>query len=459
MFAWSSPFEKAFKITQIVLGGIFLVSLSTTGLGVPLGPLLLFSVFAFLMHFVQVDISVADSQKTYFFWDVVFYAVVFLLYPMAAVACIIFASGFAYELWRVCQARFIRGRTINRDAVLYNFANPFVNVLYVPFVVATYRSISNGEGLLEGPHNLLALGASVGVFLLVATSIDTLYSVVRGDYDLKQLGRLWKSTYASILLHLAMLAPLGIVLAKLYMHGSMACFLVAIPVVVAQQAIKARRDVLRDTEVVIEAMVGVLEERDQYTFGHSERVSMFAQAIAEEMGLSEPQIQQVRLAGRIHDIGKIDVPDAVLRKPGSLNPEELVKMKSHTDRNYWYLGKYTRLGRHIPFELAAYHHERYDGNGYILGLKGEEIPLGSRIISVADTYDAMTSDRPYRKGLPTEEAMRRLQDAAGTQLDPNVVAAFVRLHLKGNIDTLNHGWKAREKERTAPGSLANQSPN
>ncbi|HEY4001246.1 MAG TPA: HD-GYP domain-containing protein [Candidatus Xenobia bacterium] len=440
--------EKSVKIGEVLLGAILLVVLTAHGLGRPTDwtPLVILAVITWALHYVHVDISLGDLQRMYFFWDVAFYASVFMGYSMGSVAWIIFSASLWYEVLRLGNA-LRRGRRINSDAVLSNFAYPFVNVIYVPFVVHTYQMLTQGEGLLEGQHNVLALLAAVGVFLVLATLTDTLHSLIKREREMSGILSLWRTSYANILLHLAMLAPLGVVFAILFQKHSPVFLLLGIPVVVVQQSVKARRDVLRDTEVVIEVMVGVLEERDQYTFGHSERVSVFSEAIAVEMGLSDGEVEQVRKAGRIHDIGKIDVPDAVLRKPGGLDAEELVKMRSHTERNYWYLGKYISLGRHIPFELAAYHHERYDGHGYILGLKGDEIPLGSRIISVADTYDAMTSDRPYRKGLPEDEAMRRLREAAGTQLDPDVVAAFIRLHQAGRIATINRGFKQREPQQ------------
>ncbi|MHB2016923.1 MAG: HD-GYP domain-containing protein [Candidatus Xenobia bacterium] len=437
-------------MSTLVMGGALVLAWLTMHRTQPVewGFLLPFTAAALYLYTVRVN---TGADRDYFFWDVVFFAAVFLARPAVDVAWVLFGAGLLYELYRLGHAIVVLKRSIAFDKVLSNFSNPFLNVLYVPVVVWTHAAVSAGEPLLGGLRNLAAMLAVVAVFLSMATLVDAAYRLVRRELPATFISRIWRHTYAEIVLHLSMLAPLGIVLALLYTHGSWMTLLLVVPVLVVKQAVQARRDVLRDTEVVIEALVGVLEERDQYTYGHSERVSLFAEAIAEEMGLQEEQVSQIRKAGRIHDIGKIDVPDAVLRKPGHLDCHEQVTMRSHTDRNYWYLGKYTRLGRHIPFEMAAYHHERYDGQGYILGLSGEQIPLGSRIISVADTWDAMTSDRPYRKGLPTTEARARLESAAGTQLDPKVVSAMVRLCQNGRIDAINRAWKSRVRQEVKAG--------
>jgi HD-GYP domain-containing protein (c-di-GMP phosphodiesterase class II) len=181
----------------------------------------------------------------------------------------------------------------------------------------------------------------------------------------------------------------------------------------------------------VEVLADAVETRDPYTGGHVSRVAAYSLAIARELGWSERQLGQLHMAAALHDVGKIGVPDAVLRKQGPLDAEELPVMRSHTN-----LG--ARLLDGVPFltpalECALSHQEFYDGKGYPRGLAGEAIGPDARVVAIADTFDAMTTTRPYRKGLPMEVAVAEIQKCAGTQFDPVMVAAFMRAVEKGAI--------------------------
>jgi putative nucleotidyltransferase with HDIG domain len=170
------------------------------------------------------------------------------------------------------------------------------------------------------------------------------------------------------------------------------------------------------------ALVATLDARDQYTAGHSAAVAIYARDIARRMGLAEDQQELVHLCGLVHDIGKIGLPAGLLEKPGPLTLEERRQMEQHSE-----IGE--RILRNVDdyseiADIVRSHHERIDGMGYPDGTRGEEIPLLARIIGVADAYDAMTSDRPYREALPSRVARMRLAQAVGTQFDTGVVAAF-----------------------------------
>jgi HD-GYP domain-containing protein (c-di-GMP phosphodiesterase class II) len=176
---------------------------------------------------------------------------------------------------------------------------------------------------------------------------------------------------------------------------------------------------------VICAFNQLLDLKDLNTGVHSTRLAEWAIHVASELGLEEHELVNIEAAALLHDIGKIGVPDAILNKPAKLTAEEYDLMKRHPEYGWAVL-------RQIPtFEMASlltlHHHERYDGKGYPGGLKGEEIPAGSRIVAVIDAFDAMVSSRPYRQGLPFEEAARRLTEAAGTQFDATVVRIFLPL--------------------------------
>jgi diguanylate cyclase (GGDEF)-like protein len=174
---------------------------------------------------------------------------------------------------------------------------------------------------------------------------------------------------------------------------------------------------------VLQGLVFAVDTKDRYTKRHSEDVARYAIFLAQQLGLDESMISTIRRSGLLHDIGKIGIPDSVLRKPGKLTSEEYEIVKQHV-----VLGD--MIVRDLPdIDLVRagirHHHERWDGEGYIDRLGGEEIPLIARILAVGDTFSAMTTSRPYRKALDVPEAIRRLEDAAGTQLDERLVTAFV----------------------------------
>lgn len=176
---------------------------------------------------------------------------------------------------------------------------------------------------------------------------------------------------------------------------------------------------------IVLALVNALEAYDIYTRGHSERVALYATQIAEKMGLDKETIRKIYWASLVHDIGKLNIPPEILNKPSKLTKEEYEIIKQHPIKGYQILKELEGLSNIA--EIVKYHHERWDGKGYPEGLKGEEIPLEARIIAVADSYDAMTTERPYRKALTKEEAIKELLKNAGTQFDPKVVEVFVQI--------------------------------
>ena len=197
-----------------------------------------------------------------------------------------------------------------------------------------------------------------------------------------------------------------------------------------------------DVRVILQSMntfISFIDAKDPYTRGHSRRVAMYAAEIAKRMRLSEDEVQNVYYAGLLHDAGKLSVPDAVLNKPGTLTDEERKQIQEHTVAGGKMLRQLTSL-RGIR-ETALYHHERYDGTGYPEGLKGQSIPLYARIVGVADSYDAMSSNRVYRRHLSKDEIIEEIQQGSGTQFDPDVVPYMV--------DMINDGYVNVVKMETA----------
>lgn len=185
----------------------------------------------------------------------------------------------------------------------------------------------------------------------------------------------------------------------------------------------ARRRIELTYDETLEALGAALDLRDTETAGHSRRVTLYSLEIARAMGCPSEQLKQIARGAYLHDIGKIGVPDSILLKPGKLTPEEVAMMESHVRIGYELVSRIAFLAG--AAEIVLTHQERYDGTGYPQGLMGEEIPLGARIFAVADTLDAMTSDRPYRKALPFSAAREEIIRESGRQFDPAVVEAFL----------------------------------
>lgn len=172
----------------------------------------------------------------------------------------------------------------------------------------------------------------------------------------------------------------------------------------------------------VEALAEAIEKKDQYTGGHTKRVVHFSLCIAKYLSLTQEQLERIRLGALLHDLGKIGIEDSILKKQAPLDERERTVMNTHPEQGYDIMSRVEGL-RDVVGGMR-YHHERWDGKGYPLGLKAEEIPLIARIISVADAYDAMVSTRPYRKGLPAKAAHEEILKNKGTQFDPQVVEAF-----------------------------------
>ena len=190
-----------------------------------------------------------------------------------------------------------------------------------------------------------------------------------------------------------------------------------------EQLRKALGDLERSYDITLEALGDALDKKDAETEGHSKRVTAFTIAIARAMGLSKDQIAVIARGAFLHDIGKMAIPDAILRKPGKLTPDEILIMQEHCFHGYEILKKIPFLGE--AAEIVYAHQERYDGTGYPRGLKGEQIPLGARMFSVADTLDAITSDRPYRPAQSLTAARIEIEKWSGKQFDPDVVKVFL----------------------------------
>jgi putative nucleotidyltransferase with HDIG domain len=188
---------------------------------------------------------------------------------------------------------------------------------------------------------------------------------------------------------------------------------------------RERHRLERVSTATLEALVNALEAKDPYLRGHSARVADLSANIATEMGLAEEDVERVRMAGRLHDLGKIGTRDAVVNKEGPLTADEFEHVKQHVIIGAQILAPLVHLGDIVA--MVKSHHERFDGSGYPDGLRGEDVPQGGRIIATAEVYDALTTARPYQEKMTPEQAVERMADLSGTVLDPKVYDALVRL--------------------------------
>jgi putative nucleotidyltransferase with HDIG domain len=208
----------------------------------------------------------------------------------------------------------------------------------------------------------------------------------------------------------------------------------AVPSAIALENAQLYSDLRQAFMDTVRVIANAVEARDPYTAGHTSRVTRIASEIARELQWSREQLENLEIGALLHDIGKIGVPDMILRKPDSLTSDEYVAMQQHPVVGTQMLKGVSILQPALAYIL--YHHERYDGTGYPFGLSGKEIPIEGRLLTVADTFDAMTSDRPYRQALSHEEALAEIVRHRGTQFDPEIVDALLRAYEHGRLKKL-----------------------
>jgi HD-GYP domain-containing protein (c-di-GMP phosphodiesterase class II) len=196
----------------------------------------------------------------------------------------------------------------------------------------------------------------------------------------------------------------------------------------------------------LHALTAAIDAKDRYTRGHSERVALVSYQLSQLAGLPETQCERIRIAGLVHDVGKIGVPESTLLKPGKLTDIEFGHIKKHPEIGFEILHQVPLLADVLPGVL--HHHERYDGKGYPYGLSGTEIPLMARIIAVADTFDAMSSDRAYRAKMPRAQVLAEIGRSAGTQLDPRLAQLMQKINL-AEYDALSARHAASEARLAA----------
>jgi hypothetical protein len=272
------------------------------------------------------------------------------------------------------------------------------------------------------PLPLLVVVLVIAVFYIVNVFM---YNVIIAIVSKRSVKNIWLTNDLVLLLPYVSLEVVGVLAAAVWLTVPMLTPLLIIPAVTTYIAFEMIQRLQHQTREAMLAMADAIDQRDPYTADHSRRVSELSVRIAEVYGMNERDLERLRLASRMHDIGKIGIGNDLLHKPGKLTDDEWKLMQDHPVIGEQLLKPYRQFKHETA--LVRSHHERWDGKGYPDKLRGQQIPLGARIIAVSDTFDAMTTARPYRGPLSRQAAIDEIRNNAMTQFDPRVVASFLQV--------------------------------
>jgi HD-GYP domain-containing protein (c-di-GMP phosphodiesterase class II) len=337
---------------------------------------------------------------------------------------------------------------VARRGPLKSIFNVAQECFAISLAIFAYLSLGGAPLNRIGESGSLSLFALFLVFFITnSVCVSGALGIVNG----RSAWSIWRENTLSVLPYDFLSLPVILFFVWIYtQYGVVGAFVLAVPLLGLRQIYKVNWQLERTNRELLELMVAAIEARDPYTSGHSRRVAEKARVIARAVGLKEKEIGRIVAAALLHDVGKIhEVFGPILSKPGRLTPEEQVIMRTHPVKSAELAGTVTQLRDVVP--LIRHHHENWDGTGYPDGLKGEGIPLGSRIIMFADTIDAMTTDRPYRAALDATSVRKELLRFRGTQFDPIMCDALLRSPEYSKLfapkDTEETGWIQRTPDR------------
>lgn len=305
--------------------------------------------------------------------------------------------------------------------MLFSACNYIISAYIAGYIFILTGGTANGIATADFPFTIIPVIFASTIFFALNTGLIALGLGIL--HDESPVG-IWRFDYQWLIPNYYALGVLGLILAQIYdSSGPASIILLIVPLLIARQTFQVYMK-LRGTYMgTVSALVQALEAKDPYTRGHSERVAEYAEKIARELKLPEERIEVLRYAALLHDIGKIGIARKVLNKPGRLTNEEFKRIQAHPRIGARIIGDIDFLERAVP--AVFYHHEHLNGRGYAEGLVGDKIPLLARIMTVADSFDAMTSTRPYRPALSVEEAATELQACRNSQFDAKIVDAFI----------------------------------
>ncbi len=416
------------------VAGLGALSLAVGSLGVELGRLDV--VMVLLLMGIA---AVAQRLPVFLFRS----SAISMAFAATIAAYVLYGPGLA--LWVNLASAAVSAFTPRRkplEKVLFNTGNLTLSAYLAGLTYAALAGILPPQDIVGV---ILAVTTSAAVYFAVNSALTA--QVIALTTGSSVVG-IWRENYAWMVVNYLATAVNGASLAIGYQTvGLLGVLTFMLPLAIAwysfklymakSQEVRARNDELNAANVelkltnnrlgeshlsIVSALVGALEAKDRHTHGHSAATMFHAVAVARRLGLSEREIAEVQLGALFHDIGKIGIPESLLRKPDKLTPSEWTEIKRHPVIGANLLANVPALKNLQPIVLA--HHERYDGTGYPNGLRGDQIPISAQVISVADAYQAMTSNRPYRPAMTRKQAVDELRLAAGTQFNPLVVETF-----------------------------------
>jgi putative nucleotidyltransferase with HDIG domain len=346
--------------------------------------------------------------------------------------CLVVLGPFWTAALDVAATLLVQGLVLRRPAVrmLYNAANFAVTDFLAGLAFLALGGRVGSFDLVAHAGPLVVAG---GVYFLVnSLLVSTIIGLTAGPDP----WRVWERNFQHGILHHISFLALGVLATAAYFAvGPWALVLFAIPFGVARHSFRLYVEIRSDLKDFVRALSEVLEEVDPYTRHHSARVAEYAVRLARGLQLSERRVEEIEYAAFVHDIGKIGPQHQhILQKPGSLTHEEQRTLRTHPAAGAEIVQKVRALRR--VSDIVRSHHERPDGLGYPFGLRASDVPVGARILNVADAFDAMTSDRPYRRALSLSEAIAELKRGSGTQFDAEVVSCLIRMHDAGQFPLL-----------------------
>lgn len=326
----------------------------------------------------------------------------------------------------VVQIRYAHLFNTPPEQTFFNMGNLAISIFLPGWLFETMyeRLFGCAVGTMEMPQILLPTLIFLLFTLLFNYIMLVSLFVINGAMKARDV---FAATFGEILPNLCCVAPIGLLFAYILTisNGQYLVLLFLFPLILARYSFNLYLDSKNQYYKMVKVMIVTLEAKDEYTKGHSQRVEKYAEEICDAMKLSMARTEPIKIAALLHDIGKIGIEESILCKPGRLTPEEFRVIATHPEIGAKILTEINVPSRIVTF--VKFHHKRYDGGGYPNPAEKEEVPLESYVLAVADAYDAMTSDRPYRKGFLPETAVDIIEENSGTQFHPEVAKAFVEM--------------------------------
>jgi putative nucleotidyltransferase with HDIG domain len=363
---------------------------------------------SFVVNFRNIGISASFA---------IHLASVILFKPFAALVIIL--VGFSFRIVKL-NGRYTHVLNTPIYKTLYNYSVFMMPTLYGGYVYTIFGGDFTTHNMWGNLHTIIAF--SIVYFLINTLIMSALFSIIHN----KSVMYFFKSNSKISLLSIVIMAPFALVLAYIFERYKFAGVIsILLPIILARYTfalyIESKTQYIQTVDTLMHAM----EARDKYTEGHSQRVAEIAELIGKELKYSDSRIERLHMAALLHDVGKIGIDDHILNKPGKLSIEEYEVIKSHPEIGYNILKGIKNLEDILP--IVRHHHERYDGKGYPEGKNVEQLDMNIFIIQLADTIDAMATDRPYRKALTDQEVLDEIIRFSGTQFHPKVVQAYLNI--------------------------------